>query len=838
MFRHSRSLLTSLVAVALVFAGPAGVSAAGPPGERAQPAQPPPGGGPVAVNPFPFSDPNRIETQDIARRWTFSGIGLFGEFDVEFDLDPLTRPFKPRGEILPQLFPDPEAVTGNAMALTSFQGDGTFVVPVGNGGFATVVDSDYIYSPYTNTLLVTQVYTTGTKDYALVMKGTVNRVGLSDYTLTGSYNLYRIDERTSSTYWAPISWGAFTGDSSLLGSPKATGKDLIGKDLIGSSAPVASAGVEVNGPDADLYTYLDDVFFPDDLDFGEAGAYPIDDVTDPRTFLDSIQRPLFLEDGNDYPFQEYRLADVGGGLSLSPGLFDKGVNFTSIRFSGFALDSGSNAPFFRVELQEAPPGAPGVPLAELAGQDRRFKEYFTEAMALTSQDIRVSVEAAPDVNGQRTAKIVVPDPLRATRAGRAMVDADITMKRDFLADVVRGQEDVVGDGVLGAWTAELAASPDYAALVQGGLPTFDLSVRARIVSGPAAVKRGFDAESAKDLVRVADVPLDLETFVDTCRLSPGYEDKLPVLQPLVDRLCAGVAQRMGERKTAFVAKLNSAPEYAELRLVHEAVVQATLYKSLLTGGGSSPYGSFDDTGVVPAKFAVAGAFPEAEYLARTTATAGVDRATAPCATTPQGSQLCFDSELRYEIFGGVSFDAPVAAPVPLPDPAAVARVSVPSLGVLNQDGLRQASTGTVLPLEYAEYAIASKGDPRSGPVTVTVANAGQTDVAQQYLVATDIATDAAGTVLSSRPVKAQLSPAVAIPGKPEVITLTCPTCGQPVPGAVVRRLEITMDFGKVAEDGVFDTSTEFNPVNRTTVVYQHPPRGLGEFLGVTIGERE
>lgn len=736
-----------------------------------------------------FRGPAYPEALDIAGVWYLEGVGLIGGVSATVEL-----------EISPK--PNASVVEGQVAPVMGLGGEGLFVVPLEGGGFASWEGGRYEYTPYLDRLVQIHTFRDGDKTYDLEFSGRVRLQGAAslgrDLTMTGFWTLResRTKAQTAIDGVAPaLSSGTFEGRTPVLN----INDSPTGKDLVKNATTVAGGESEGSGEG--------DLLFTDDFDIGEVEAYPVEDAAGVDSLLDYLESPTYLE--SDYQFEEY------GEESLEPGIFDKGVNFSSMDFSGFALDSGSNAPFFRADLRPAGEGAPAVDRAELSAQTERFKRYFLEAITANQADIRVSIEALPSDGQSRQAQIVVPEAWRATTAAQVMVDADILMKQSFLADVVRGQEDVVNDGVTGLWVAELAESPQYGSWLARGLPNIGVSTRATIVSGPAQIQQGGDPAGSDDVVRVADTPLDLQTFLDRCELGPGFEDAVTDLQPIVDTVCGQITQRMTDRRPAFVTTLNTAPEYAELRLVHEAVVHAALYEQVV-GDRTSPYGGFANTGVLPADLVSPTAFPEAEYLSRITATVGSDRTTAPCATEPAP---CVAGESNVEIFGGVALTDPLPAAAPVGNAAEWSRMAVPSIGVqVAGDGTRALNLGTALAGPLPEYLARATGDPRAS-VTVTMRNVGTVQPASRYLLARDIAADAEGTILSETDVTADLSANAAAPGAVETVVVTCPSCGQVVPGAVYRELRVEVYLGK-AEGNTFTLDPEFDPDNTTGIVFQ------------------
>jgi hypothetical protein len=583
----------------------------------------------------------------------------------------------------------------------------------------------------------------------------------------------------------------------LPGSPT-TGADLIKSIKGGQSEDQANS-------------YL----FPETTS-DQVSGYPV--LGDSSTFLDDLQSPVYLLDSS-VQFQEYRYENF---VPLQ--IFDKGVNFRSIDFTGLTLDDDSGAPFFRADLTPAAPGEPGLGRAELLARSERFKQYFLEGMAMQQSDLHVSVEADTDAGGARQARVVLPDTLRTTSAARVMVDSDITMKRDYLADVTRGAEATVNDGVLGIWTEELAKSPNYGRLLveTKGLPGLRVSSRAVIVGGRVQVERGRAPDAGgEDTYRVVESPLDLQTFVDECQVNYGStpESFRTELEAVRVTTCGRIAARMAERKPAFVTKLNTAAEYAELRLVYNALAHSLLYKVLAQDLPNSPYAAFANTGRLPADITPAGAFPESDYVARATATAGTERATAPCGSHG-GQTYCVTGEATLEVFGGVDWDVLDGDEKDLDTTLSWFRAAVPTLGVANTEGVRSLNLGTALAGGLPEYVVHAQGDPRTS-FSVTMHNLGTAAPAGRYLILQDVATNAEGEVLRDKTILQQVTTTRLGTDQWEKLDITCSACAEAIPGATKRWVQATVYLGTLTDAGTFTLEPEFNPLNTTGLVYQN-----------------
>lgn len=492
--------------------------------------------------------------------------------------------------------------------------------------------------------------------------------------------------------------------------------------------------------------------------------------------------------------------------------FDKGVNFQDIRFVGMVLDPASRAPFFRADVVPvADPAAAGLGAAELQARTARFKQYFTEGVSMPQSDIHISVESAIAPDDTRSAAIVLPEPLRRTSAARVMVADDIKMKRDYLATVARGAEETVNDGITGMWNALLATSPNYTAWLLRGLPTIDVDARALIVGAPATVTRGTGPADGGGH-RITAAPLDLQTFLDRCEagLPPGYEQDAAEVQALRATVCAQITDRMAALRPAFVDKLNTAAEYAELRLVYNAMAHAKLYKDLTSTDPATPYDRYRETGVLPPDAAVPGEFPEAELLAQVT-TAGTDRYEVPCGDDG-GVPVCAPPG-SFEVFGGVDWSALTQTVQPMTDPVEVTRTTASTTAaVRNPDGSYTLNLGTALPDDLPEYVAGITGDPRAGSAAVSLRNVGRAAPASSYLQVFDVALGADGAELARTPVHTAVSPPAA-PGGPAVdVPVACPSCATPVAGAVRRLLVASVALGQQSGQ-TFTVEAELNARN-------------------------
>jgi hypothetical protein len=533
----------------------------------------------------------------------------------------------------------------------------------------------------------------------------------------------------------------------------------------------------------------------------ELGELPI--PAKAPTFFDALESGRFsIYEGARLPL--FKLSDLGVAASI----LDRGVNFQDIRFSGFALDSASGAPFFRVDFTPALPGS-GIPGSTLDERLRRFRTYFIEGLALSEANYRVSVESTTDAAGTRQAVLRLPEPLLDSYAARVMVDHDITMKRTFLAEIVRGQEDTVNDGVVRMWFDILHQSPFYGTWLQRGqLPAINVNVRAVIVGGTVRVTRREDGA-----YRIIEAPLDIQWAIE--ELSPvatGFPAaELADLNVRIASLRAALGERIAQRVPGFVDVLNQSAAYEELRLVYAAFAQAKLYKLLAPSLPAVPYVEIYNKNQIPVDRRPPDPFPAEAFIARATTTAGTERATAPCGTLPTGETSCPDGEFRYEIFGGVEWvdEKRVEHPTQTAEEWAPTAASLD--GHFSGAGASTASAGTVIGTRLPEYTVQlGPADGPGDPYKVIMSNVGNRRPEQHYVLIDEVVNDRLGRELRRTRVRTILSTDTAPPAGARTYRFPCAACAVKVDGEARRWLEARVFIGRL-QGGTFEMEPELNP---------------------------
>jgi|GEM_PF-6673630 len=543
------------------------------------------------------------------------------------------------------------------------------------------------------------------------------------------------------------------------------------------------------------------------FDIGDQiGTYPTAEG-DAAGYFEQLSATSYVFD-DEFVVPEYSY-DSSSGLLEAIGLLDQGVNFQNIRLSGFVPDSASGAPFFRLEVERAPAGQPGVSKADIDAAIERFKKYFLEGIAIVDGDYRISVDSETGPNGERNAVIDVPASLLVSNMGRVMVDADIRMKRTFLADIVRGEEAVVNDGIFGLWFSLLAQSPHYGAWLQAGeLPALSLSVRGLIVGGDVQV-----AKHNSGGYYVVDAPLDFLWFIDALQLSKpeAYRgDQASDLAARINTLRSQLEARISSRVPGFIDVLNTSAEYDELRRVYLALANAKLYKAIAPSLSSVPYLAFYNSNQIPNDVRPADPFPTSEFLDRVKTTAGTERATFPCGTLPDGQTFCPSGEFQYEIFGGVDW-VTVNNADQGSSRSSWGRLIPGSIGFISEGQTGAVSVGTALAGDLPEYSIRLTPSGAAGePYQVVMTNLGTSAPPWRYVVVEDIATNEDGEVISRQQVIAFVNQDVSTSGQTRAFTFGCATCDTPVAGASRRWLQATVNLGVYDGGSNFDLVPELN----------------------------
>ncbi len=265
-------------------------------------------------------------------------------------------------------------------------------------------------------------------------------------------------------------------------------------------------------------------------------------------------------------------------------LYPAGIDFTSLNLNYISTCDPNNVQFV-MEGQE------GLPAINASQATRNAVDYFLAGLAIPNNDLWITMDHQPGNGplGRVGDTSRVHNELKRTKLGQTLLAADVQLKRDQFGSPSGNYERTM----MLDWIATVQASPYWNQIQAQGFNAFPQGFRRTWI-----YPEQLDATSRGCNVFVENVTLNIDYVWDAIYLDLSLYNFNQQIQDDLDARLLQWQQRhinghLNQVTAQTVQKINSAPEYEELRRAAKSLAIAQWYKQ--QNRATLPFGNIIDS---------------------------------------------------------------------------------------------------------------------------------------------------------------------------------------------------------------------------------------------------